>query len=172
MVLFALLGCSGALVQIQITERADTVVPGASLLEELAGDLGFDALTTMDLTANEELANQGVEPGDIQDVQLIDFRLTVLEPDTQDLSFLDEMAVYVEAPGLPREQVAAQASFPEGQGEVRFVLTGLDLTPYAVSERMTLGTEVTGRRPDEDTTVRATVTLDVGVTAQGVRGQL
>lgn len=167
-----ILACDRPLLRIEVTERADTVVEGASLLEQLAGDLGFDEFTTFDLSAAQELRNQGVEPGDIQDVQLLAFELEVLDPEGQDLTFLDSMAVYVAAPDLPQVRIASQAPFPVGEPAVSFSLDAVDLTEYATASSMTFTTEVTGRRPDQDTAVQARIQVDVGVTTQGARNQV
>ncbi|MFT5681403.1 MAG: hypothetical protein ACI8RZ_002309 [Myxococcota bacterium] len=159
------------LFHITIEETAQTTVQGGSLLEDLLGDLGFEEFVTVDLTASEELRNQGVEPGDIVNVTLTTFDLEVLSPDNGDLSFLDEMAVYVEADGLPRMRVAFLDNFPEGQKYVSFNLDDADLTEYAVSEAMSIDTEVTGRSPASDTTIKAYFVVDVGVTSQGACNQ-
>lgn len=164
--------CGGSLKTIQVEQSATTVVPGGSLLEDLLGSLGFDAFTSMDITESEELENQGVEPGDVVDVELVAFELEALEPSGSDLAFLDSMQVLALAEGLPEIQVASQTSFPEGQALVEFQLSGEDLTDYVTSQAMTLTTQVTGHSPSEDTTVEARFVLDVGVTLQGAANQL
>ena len=169
--LAAATSCDGTLAHIDVKTGASAVVEGATLLEQLAGDMGFGDFVSMDLAAEEELANQGVGPGDIKDVRLIEFALTVTDPQGGDLSWLESMELYVEAPGVERALIASADSFPEGVASVSFDLYDVDLTPYAVSEEMTLATEVSGRRPDEDTTIQADVVLDVGVTGQGACNQ-
>ena len=126
----------------------------------------------MNITDDQELANQGVEPGDIESVTLVEFSLEALDPSDADLEFLEELELHVEAEGLDRVRVAFQDSFPAGQAKVDFVLDEVDLAPYAVSESMTLTTDVTGRRPEDDTTVRAFVLFEVVGTVQGARSQL
>lgn len=167
-----LAGCQGSLFHITIEESSEAVVPGASILETLAGDMGFGDFVSMDLTEAGELQNQGVEPGDIEDVRLTDFRLTAADPAGADLSFLSSMDLLVSAPDLPEITVASQTGFPEGESEVVFDLMDEDLTAYVVSEAMTISTAVSGRRPPEETTVRADFALRVGVTGQGVLGRL
>ena len=169
--LAAATSCDGTLAHIDVKTGASAVVEGATLLEQLAGDMGFGDFVSMDLAAEEELANQGVGPGDIKDVRLIEFALTVTDPQGGDLSWLESMELYVEAPGVERALIASADSFPEGVASVSFDLYDVDLTPYAVSEEMTLATEVSGRRPDDDTTIQADVVLDVGVTGQGACNQ-
>lgn len=160
--------CSGKLLTIRISEEAETQIEKGTILEDLVGDLGFADFIAMDLTQSTELQNQGVEPGDIVDVRLEAFELEATAPDGADLSFLSSMAVSVEADGLPEETVAEAAAFPEGQPLVVFERPDVDLTDYVTSQAMTLNTEVSGTRPDENTTVVARFTVAVGVTGQGV----
>ena len=56
---------------------------------------------------------------------------------------------------------------PRPDEPLDFELDDVDLTPYVVSESMTLTTEVSGTRPDADHTVVARFALDVAVTTQG-----
>jgi len=164
--------CGGDLFTVGVEDEATTTIPAATPLEVLLGDVGFGDFASMDLTSSQEIRNQGVEPGDIEEVFLVAFELEALSPDGADLSFIDRMELYVEAPGLPRRRVASQDDFPAGEAVVAFELEGVDLTDYVVSEAMTLSTEVEGRRPDDDTEVEARYGIDVGVTAQGACNQV
>jgi hypothetical protein len=157
----------GKLFSITISDEVTTTVQKGTLLEDLTGDLGFGDLVAMDILDAQELQNQGVEPGDVQEVEMVQFDLEATAPEGADLSFLQELELYVEAPDLPRELVASSDDFPEGQALVQLDLTGVDLTPYVVSRSMTLVTEIRGSRPSEDTEVTAIWALRVGVTGQG-----
>jgi hypothetical protein len=160
-------GC-GKLFTIKVEGSETITVEQGTLLEQLVGSMGFDSFLDMDLTESSELQNQGVEPGDIQDVRLTEFSLTAVDPAGADLSFLNTMELYVEAPSLPRARVASAGSFPDGEATVAFAIDELDLTDYATSQSMSLTTDVDGHRPDADTDVRADYVLKVGVTGQGV----
>ena len=74
----------------------------------------------MNISESEELQNQGVSAGDISNTKLQAFELMVLEPSNGDLSFLSEVAVYIEASDLERLRIAYSDSFPEGQDTVVF----------------------------------------------------
>ena len=161
------IGCDGSLITIPVEQRAETTVAAGTILEDLLGDMGFSDFLAMDIVQSEELQNQGVAPGDVQDVRLVALSLEAKSPGGSDLSFLSSVEFWVEAPDLPRARVASAIAFPEGQAHVAFTIDDLDLTDYATSQSMTLTTEVTGHRPDEDTLVEAVIELDVGVTAQG-----
>lgn len=170
MFLLVLLGC-GKLFSIKVDGDVSTTVEKGSIIENLTGSLGFSEFLNMDITDAEELRNQGVEPGDIEDVRFTLFSLEATDPAGSDLSFLQSMTLSVSGPDLPEEVVASASAFPEGEPLVEFELTDLDLTPYAVSQNMDLITSVNGHRPEEDTTVIAHYALKVGVTGQGVLSQ-
>ncbi|MBA2322131.1 MAG: hypothetical protein H0V89_13375 [Deltaproteobacteria bacterium] len=165
----AALACGGKLFTIGIDGTAVTVVQEGTIVEAFLGELGFEELATVEIADSEELANQGVEPGDIREVVLTDFVLTAKMPQGADLSFLDRVDVFVEGPGLPRVLIATSSSFPAGQAEVVFEVTEADITDYATAEFLTVTTEAEGRSPDQDTTIEAFYLIDVGVTAQGCR---
>ena len=166
------MACQGGLFTIDIEQSAQTTVPAGTLLEDLLGELGFEEFVTVDITASEELQNQGVQPGDIVNVTLTAVEMSVVAPSSGDLSFFDEITVFVEADTLPRVQIASLNSFPDGQQQVSFNLDEVDLTDYAVSQAMTIDTEVTGRSPDEETTIQADIVVEVGVTSQGACNQI
>lgn len=166
------MACNGKLLTIHVDDVAEATIEQGTLLEQFAQELGFGEFVTIDITDAEELQNQGVQPGDIQDVYLEVFELSAVGPEGADLSFLDEVVLYVEAPGLDKVRIAHQESFPPGQRTVSFTLDGVDLVDYAVSESMTFTTDASGRRPEVDTDIEATYDLSVGVTAQGACNQL
>ena len=167
----ALLAC-GPLVTIQVDETVSTTVPAGTLVESLVGEIGFDGFLDMDITAADELRNQGVRPEDITEARFELFDLRATEPDGADLSFLDTLSLSVEAPSLATAQFASSADFPEGQERVSLALDDLDLQPYVVSQNMTITTAATGHRPDDETTVVAHFVLAVGVTTKGAVSNL
>jgi hypothetical protein len=159
-------GCQGRLFSISYGDADVTVVEAGTLLEDLLVDFGFEGFVSMDVVSSQELQNQGVSPGDINGVALVSLSLEALDGQG-DLSFIDDLQVYVEGPGLPRARVASSGSFPDGQALVALDVEPIDLTDYVTSQQMTFTTEVSGRRPDADTTVEITFELDIGVTGQG-----
>lgn len=164
-------GGSGTLAHIEI-DGADVVeVDRGTVVEEVLGDLGFDGFTNMNITSSEKLRNQGVEPGDISTVQLVSFELEVLDPEDGDLSFFDSFEVWVESPGLEPVLIAEATEFPDGERVVSFDVMDVDLTEYVVSESMTLSTDINAGRPSQDTRIRGSYLLDIGVTVQGAKNQ-
>ncbi|MBN2799099.1 MAG: hypothetical protein JXX28_08115 [Deltaproteobacteria bacterium] len=157
---------------LHVEEASSVVVEHGTLVEALLDNFGFGEFVDMDLTSSQTLQNQGVEPGDIQDVRLEWLELEATAPEGADLSFLEAMTVSVSAPDLPEALLATAPGFPVGQALVRFEVEDLDLTDYVVSQSMSLTTDVSGSRPDEDTEVTARFSVAVGVTTQGIKSQL
>ena len=174
MLLLFVLGCGAldSLLTVEISETSQVMVEQGTVLESLLGDLGFGEFVSMNLTESQELANQGVEPGDIESVTLTVMELEAIEPDGSDLSFMESMVFYAEAPDVDKVQIASSPGFPEGEPLVAFTLEDVDLTPYVVSESMTLSTDVNAGRPEQDTLVEARFTLQVKATIQGAKNQI
>lgn len=165
------LGCDVTLTEIAVSGDTKTTVEQGTIVEDLIGDLGFSDFVSMDLTTAEELQNQNVKPGDISSAVLTDFGLQAVSG-SADLSFMESMDLLVAAESLPELRIAFATAFPEGEATVDFQTTGSDITHYVTSQAMTLQTDVTARRPDEDTVVRAYWTVTIGVTTQGAVSNL
>jgi hypothetical protein len=167
--MLALTGCKG--IAFNVSQESEIVVERGTALEALLGDLTFGEFTDLDITSRDVVQNQGVEPGDINEVRLTELVLTATAPEDADLAFISSLDFYVEADGLPQERVASQDDFPEGQATVPLALEDIDLTDYAVQPSMTLTTEVSGGRPEVDTTVLAEFTLRIRATGKGIVNQ-
>lgn len=162
-----LTGCQSQIFEITVETDASTIVEAGTVFEALLSDFGFGDWVSMDITAAQELKNQGVAPGDIDGVTLTSFVIDATAPAGADLSFLDSMQVSVEAPDLPKVLIASGDNFAAGDPSVALAIEPVDLTDYVVSQALTITTDVSGRRPDQDTDVRASLSLVIGVTAQG-----
>lgn len=161
--------CCGGIDNFDLEEESSTTIPGASLFEQFVGDLGFGSFLSMDLSQSEELKNQGVEKEQIDSVRITALSLTITEPASgQDFTFLDELEFYVEAEGQERRLVARGGPFPAGQSRVELALEEVDLAPYAAAASMSVTSEVSGRRPRQQTVVKAQLALSVDVDLSGV----
>jgi hypothetical protein len=165
--LVMLTACGATLLTIEIARETTTVVEAGTLIESLVGDVGLSEFIAMDFTSAQEMVNQGVEPGDIGEVRLTLFQIEVTDPSDGDLSFIQTLDLFVEAPDLPRVRIAWQDDFPEGVMVVGFNFEDVDLTEYVVSEALTLTTDFNGTRPGEDHDLTVRFALDVAVTFQG-----
>jgi len=162
-------GCS-RLLTIEVQGESAATIEGGTVLEQLVGDLGFGGFLSMDITEDEELQNQGVEPGDLVRVELTALSLEVVEGDP-DLGFIDSLRVSAEAPGLPTIAVAGADAIPAGEPRVDLAVIGVDLVDYATSAEMTLRTDAEARRPDQTSRLVARYTLEVEATVRGAAKQ-
>ena len=171
MLLILLLPACGNLLTIDIEETSKTTIEQGTLLEDLIGDLGFGGFAQMDITDNQTLANQGVQPGDLESVKVVSLVLEAVDGDT-DLSFIDALSFSATAPDVDTVVIGDQTDFPVGEAIVEMNLYDVDLVDHAVSESMTITTDVSAGRPTADTTVKATFTLRIKATVQGARNQV
>ena len=154
--------------QIEVSQSSRSTIPRGTLVEQFAGDIGFGELVEVDITDSQELKNQGVTKEQVDSVKVSALTLTAISPADADFTFLDSVEFYVEAPGLPKMRVARGGPFPEGASRVELAIDDVELAPYAVSERMTITTDASGNRPEQDTTVEAQIDLAVDVNVGGV----
>jgi hypothetical protein len=168
---FATSACgSDALDTFHITETSTATIAKGSLVEQLAGNIGFgDGFLHMDITSNETLKNKGVKRSQIDSVRLESLRLQITAPASgQTFDFLDKIAFYAEAEGVARKRIAVLDPVPDGVTTLNLVIDPVELAPYVAAPEMALTTEATGKRPNNDTTLKATVGLVVDVNVSGL----
>lgn len=159
--LVVLLGCG--LLRFAAESSTVTTVQGAGLVGQLLATLDFTGLDDFDVTIADEMADQGVEPGDLQSVVVDEITLTA-EPD---LSFLESLEIYVSGPGVEEVLVASSTEFPEGQAEVSLEVTGTPITDAVVAGDISWRAEVTGSAPVDDVELEVFVSVTIEATAQG-----
>ena len=168
LLLLPLVTCSN-LDNIEVTETAQTVLAGATLVEQLIGDLGFGDWLNLDITQNKTMANQGVERHQLDTVYLqsVELSMTESHPD-QDFSFIERIEFYAKAPGLTKRLIATGGPFAAGLKIVGMDVEDVNLASFASSETMTITTDVVGRRPHYRTTIEATIVLGVDINVAGI----
>ncbi len=166
--LLLLINCGG-IDNVGVTATARSTVPAATPLEVALGQMGFGEFATFDLMQSQELQAKGVKRSAVDSVHLRSLTLTLTAPPSgQDLTFIDRVEFYAEAGGQPRRLIASGGPFQAGTTEVGLDVEAVDLTPYVTAPSMSVTTDVTGRRPQYETTVQATMRLDVDVNVSGV----
>lgn len=155
------LGCG--LLTFTVEQQAVTTVEGAGLLGEILEVLDLAGFDGLEVAIEQEMADQGVEPGDLREVVLAELSLSA-EPD---LAFLESIAIYVEADGVPEVLVAESRSFPAGQTRVSLETTGEDLTEHVVAGAMSFRVEAEGRAPEDDTDITVDLAVRIEATAKG-----
>lgn len=162
--------CVGELLTVRIEQGGSTRIDGAGALGGVLSSLSLGGFDDLSVNVDQELANQGVAPGDIATVYVVELSLST--PDGEDLTFLENLDIFVTAPGLEQARIAHLSDFPPGATSVEMELDGVDLTPYVVAESMTITTAAEGTLPEDDTTIDVFMAIDVEATASGACGQL
>lgn len=161
-------GCQSlVLTWVERGRSGQAFLPGDPWGSPLSQRLEFPELTHLDLRKGEAWGGWDLEEGDIQDVHVVEFTLTVAEGD---MSFLQQVDIYLETEGEPAHLVAWQDRFPEGQQEVIFEIEDVDLTAAAFSSDVSLWGYAKGVSPSNDTALGGHVIVEVGITAQGACG--
>lgn len=160
----AMLCTCGTLDRFDVGTSASADIPKATLLDELIGLVDFDGFDEIDFS--KDIANQGVTEDQIDSVVLTGFEIHTAAGSGATLDFVESASFYAEAEGLPRVLVASGSNFA-GKTSVELDLEDVELKPYVVAPSMTLSAEVKGKKPSQDTTVTADVTLTIDATIPG-----
>lgn len=160
-----LLAACSRLDEVDFTRSGSATVPGggaalpAGAFASFPFSIGRDALDA-----------QGIDANDVDSARLVGLRLEVTAGTSLE-AWLDDVALHVEAPGLPRVLVAQRTgigALPTGTTVVDLEVTGVDLKPYVLAATATVTAEGAGSQPPVDTTVKATATVRVDVNVSGL----
>lgn len=155
----------GTLDKVDVDASAEAQIPRATLLDELLAAVDFGGFDDIDFA--REIENQGVKEDQIDSVRIASFVLSTGAGAAQTLDFIESIEVHASADGLPDVVIADGADFA-GKTEAELTVHGdVELKPYVIAPSMTLAVKVTGKRPSDDTTVHADVTLSVDATVPG-----
>jgi hypothetical protein len=157
----------GDLDKVDVTRTGTATVPGSPLGApgSVSGIAAFDIGIGRDA-----LREQGIDADDVDSARLIALRLEVTEGESLE-AWLDEIAFFVEAPGLPRILVAERQgirSLPAETTSLDLEVTRADLKPYVLAPSASVVAEGRGIPPAQDTTLRATATIRVDVNVSGL----
>lgn len=150
----------------------DAVIPGATVVEQLLGTFPELDAGKFDFTQSAEFQRDGYGPEDVSFVHLSYLDMKVTRPQGQDLSFFGTVQFVLSAPGLDPVVIASQDDFPSGSASVEFKVTDRDLRDYLVQDNYEISVTVTDtRRPPQDTEIRITAKLDIGITASALNNE-
>lgn len=165
--LLAMATCSG-LDNIDVEATGEAVIPERTVLDELLGNVAFAGFGNFDISQTQEFQNQGYTKDQIDSVRIVQLTLEIADPAGASFDFLDSVRFSVEADGLPAIEIAYLDSVPAGSNELALeVASDVDLRPYVVAPSMQITNDATGRRPAQETTVRATAIFDVDIDVSG-----
>lgn len=162
-------GC-GAFDDFEVEMKDEVTVPGRGLVLGVFSPLPYSGnLAGTQLSQNQTFQNQGVEPGDVDAIFVKSIRLDDSEPNLKNFAnVLEEVVLYVEAPGVERKELARGSGFPDAATVELMVQGTLNLKPYAVASSMTISAEVKLKQQPLNTfKILTTVTLLVDINLLG-----
>lgn len=163
--LLFLLGCSSlSLVDYQIGGTGQASVPASPPDTPLEAEIVSDLLGMSD---GSGVGSTDIQPGDIAEAHADELSLSMLQA-TGDLSFLDSIEIYVEAPDMDPVLVASGSDQLLGRGPVELDLEDVDLAPFIETGSPTFPAMTSGEAPTQDTTLQLEWTMTLGITAQGL----
>ena len=124
----------------------------------------FPGFSGFDIAQTEQFQNQGATKDNIQSVKLQSLVLTVTAPPGGNLGFLQSLSFSASDPSgnLPTVQVAQTSDFSGSPASVNLTIDAVELAPYAELPAMNLSSSAQLQScPSEDTTVEASVVLEV-----------
>lgn len=146
-------------VDFEVPFETQTTIEGGGLLPDLLNAFGLGDLSELDLEASREFENRDVRKEQVVKARLRLVRLSIVQGDP-DFNFLDSLSFFVASPDLPKARVASE-SVARGVSTFECDLDDVELAPYVRAPSIELSSEVEGRQPSNDTTVKIELSFDV-----------
>jgi hypothetical protein len=144
----------------------DVAVPEQQIAGSLVGGLLPAFLPnpfTLNVDIKAETAKRNTGPATSANIKSIVFQATPHDSPSGNFDFVDTIHIFVEAPALPKKEVASLEPVPKGTSKLDLVIIkGVDILPY-VSAGATLSATATGRQPSKNFTFDGTVIITVHV---------
>lgn len=158
---FTQFGCSALPIFFDVKTEGTTTIQKGTLLEQLAGGFGFDSFASFDISQTQEFKNNNTQKSLVKEAKVKSIALTITGPDSQNFDFLEEISFFVEAPGLSKKRIGTK-KVPKGVKTFTLDLDDIDLTSYVKADSIKITTDAKGKRPENDTTVKAEIVLTIG----------
>jgi hypothetical protein len=139
---------------------AETTVEGGGLIEQFLDAFGFGDFANIDVSTTDEFENNDVRREQVTSAKLTALSLTIAAPQGADFDWLDEIAFSVEADGEPDVEVASGV-VADDTVAATLDLEDVELAPYVRAPAFAITTDVTARRPPQDTTVRVDLVFSI-----------
>ncbi|MEX1193073.1 MAG: hypothetical protein WEA99_13980 [Brumimicrobium sp.] len=146
-----LFSCKGKLTQFYIDYNFDAIVPASAQIDSPV------TLNTPEKTTNSEVEfeSNDTRKDKIEQIILEDLELTIISPDDETFSFLNDIEIYLSSENLPEIKIAYKEDIPENVGDkIICEVIKKDLKEYIMEESITIRlTTVTDEVITEDVEV-------------------
>ena len=159
-----LTGCNDHLVTFTFEEKSqEQVVEGRTLPNPDIIQLPYDPFT-FDIDLEKQLEKRDTGPAKKVFLKGLKFKVTDTKMqggDSDDFDFLESITFRADAEGKKEKKVAWKNEVPDGKQSFKLqVDDSVNLKPY-VEKGMKLKTEASGKKPEDDTSMRAIIPLQV-----------
>lgn len=129
------------------------------------------SLPTPNITTNTEqrFQDEGIESAWVESVKLTGLTVTIVSPQGEDFSFLENISLYMNTSGQPEVLIADKIPVPANAGSsFSMDVKGVDLYPYISQNDFTLRiSATTDETTTQDVTFRADMVIEVKATIPG-----
>jgi hypothetical protein len=153
-------------VEFDVPVSADTSIQGGGLLGGLLGSLGFDGLSSMDLSDTREFSANDTRKEQVTSAKLTQLEMTVTAPADGNFDFLDEISFTAQAQGVDDAEVAHK-TVPNGVTNFLCDIDGAELAPFVKADTMSITTDVTAHQPADDTTIHVDANFHISAEVVG-----
>jgi hypothetical protein len=153
--------CSGVFSFTFTQESNKQTVEGGNPVENLVNSFSpFNFEINLDRQLEKRDAD-GAKEVNLQNLRLVVTNTDEHEEGEPNFDFLDSITFYANSENQDRKKLAWREQVPEGKQKLSFeVDSSINLKPY-IKDGMTLETEAEGNRPEQDTTIKGVMTLEV-----------
>lgn len=128
----------------------------------------FDVPTPeVETNSSSTFSNNNTRSDLVESIVLSDMKLELTSPTTSDLSFLNEVIIYIKADGLEEKQIAIKTDIPNDVGQVlKMNVSGVELKDYLLKDKISLRVKVKTDKiisQDHDIDVKTVFRVDAKV---------
>ncbi|RKI31099.1 hypothetical protein D7Y27_38260 [Corallococcus sp. AB004] len=161
-----LVACSPASFTTEVQGEATVPANPAGTSTLLNAFPSISSFSALDFNENQDFKNRDVTKDEVTRVQVTSMRLKVLSPNDQDFGFLDSMEAVARAGNsesrfAARDGIAGLGLSPPNPTVGLNTDGSVDLRPYVAAPSMAIILRGTGRLPEREVRVQATVVLEV-----------
>ena len=155
------LGCEALPFEFDVPVQSSTTIEKGTLLEMVIGDFGFSDLTTFDISNTQQFKNNNAQKDQVVTAKMTKLTLSITEPADQNFDFLDSITFYVAATGEEKTKIASK-TISKGVRTFELELEEVDLAKFIKKDSISITTDVKGRRPSKNTTVKIDANFRIG----------
>ena len=128
------------LLEFSFEDNAEIVVPSQTIISTGILNLPSPEVQT---SSQQAYKNNNTDAKYVKTAKLTKLKLTITSPQNQTFAFLNEIKIYIKAPGQSEVMIASKSNIPDNIGnELLLDTSGANLKPYIQGDSYSIRTEV------------------------------